>query len=200
MFLVDTCTGGGERCFFSPSKSQWCRLKTVTFSNFVACINSTIVIPEIYQQRMLHALLCCKQAMPPSKCLAVNKSALLLPLTRVSGKKPPAWRKYIKCDSFIPQEIPPSPHLQGGFFVTCIPDDFCLTCVFVLPLNRLGTSRYTRVASGIHLLALPVPLLNPVVSGTALAVPLGLVVLCILLLASSACPPLGLHLRGSSII
>ncbi len=130
MFIVDTCIGGGERCFFSPSKSQWCRLKTVTFSNFVACINSTIVIPEIYQQRMLHALLCCKQAMPPSKCMAVNRSALLLPLTRFSGKKPPAWRKYSKCDSFIPQEIPPDPLLQGGFFVTSIPDDFSLTCVF----------------------------------------------------------------------
>ncbi len=130
MFIVDTCIGGGERCFFSPSKSQWCRLKTVTYSNFVACINSTIVIPEIYQQRMLHALLCCKQAMPPSKCMAVNRSALLLPLTRFSGKKPPAWRKYIKCDSLIPQEIPPDPLLQGGFFVTTIPDDFSLTCVF----------------------------------------------------------------------
>ncbi len=130
MFIVDTCIGGGERCFFSPSKSQWCRLKTVTYSNFVACINSTIVIPEIFQQRMLQALLCCKQAMPPSKCMAVNRSALLLPLTRFSGKKPPAWRKYIKCDSFIPQEIPPDPLLQGGFFVTSIPDDFSLTCVF----------------------------------------------------------------------
>ncbi len=116
--------------FFSPSKSQWCRLKTVTFSNFVACINSTIVIPEIFQQRMVHALLCCKQAMPPSKCMAVSRSVLFLPMTRFSGKFPPAWRKYIKCDSLIPQEIPPDPHLQGGFFVTRIPDDFCLTCVF----------------------------------------------------------------------
>ena len=62
--VADTCMNIGDRILFGPSKSQFCRLRSVTFSNFVSCVNCRVHVPTHFAGRVLHALLACRMFIP----------------------------------------------------------------------------------------------------------------------------------------
>ena len=97
--VADTCLGPGDRNFLRPSKIQVNRLKLTCFSNFVSCINAQIFIPEALRPRMLQCLVSLRIALPPAKCLALQRGQLLFQPTKLKGGRPPQWRRYIHMDN-----------------------------------------------------------------------------------------------------
>ena len=127
--VVDTCLDVGDRLFFGPSKSQFCRLSAATFSNFVACINCKVLVPEPLQKRLLHSLLSCRIHMSSSKCSDVDNQLLHLQDTKLSGRFPPQWRKFIHTDGYIQEQIHDNQNLQYQESVSYpVPETFLIQC------------------------------------------------------------------------
>ena len=127
--VVDTCLTIGDRLFFGPSKSQFCRLSASTFSNFVACINCKVLVPERLQSKLLHSLLSCRMHMSAVKCNAVDRQQLLLQSTKLSGRFPPQWRKFVPTELYIKEQIRDNQNLTNLESVSqSVPETFLIQC------------------------------------------------------------------------
>ena len=74
--VVDTCLDLGDRTLFVPSRSAFCRLSSVCYTNFVACISAHVQVPHGMHDRVLAALLSCRFALTSSKRTAISRSLL----------------------------------------------------------------------------------------------------------------------------